>query len=572
MQMMQNDEISIEPSDSTSPGEPNDTACSDKLSNHELSDSPSLNASCELPKSSDANAHRKEKTPSLLDHFLKELDEKNSVESKIEFAIDFMEKSINKEQNADFKAFWEARMKCLALFKENIPPFLRNQYWLKFSELSKQARRLKDLLDTESDFAAEQIDIAVSDIEKGLDHIAEIIANEADLELPIYTEALKKNSSFYNTGQRELKHLNLFATRITSLRKELIKTEMRIRSKNKFFDRLSKAGDRIFPRRKELIQEISQVFSSDVENFIQQCFHQENRYPIFDLREEIKALQAAAKVFTLNTQTFSHTRLVLSEYWDKLKEKDKERKQEIDKRKEFFRKNKEELKAQIDEALAKFEREEANPHQSLSFIDEMFTTMRKTDLGKEDVKSLRDSISLFQAKILAKQKTFEDERLKQEEIRNHQKRELFEKYRNKSQELLNQSKELSAEEIVSQKEELTEEIQRSSLSKLEKLELDKLFKQFKEILREKKEQALMALPADEKLALQQLKELLLQKKEQRNECKERVEHYRKLLGSSNLSFEKSLEYNSCMVAEKESYEKAQKAVQDIEMKIGKLET
>lgn len=556
MQTMQNEELSTNHSDSLNSSEQVDPGVS-----HESHSTPPRDA-----------GSRKEKAPSILDQFLKELDQKNSVESKIEYAIDFMEKSIAKEQNADFKAFWEARMKCLTLFKENIPPFLRNQYWVKFSELSKQARRLKDMLDNESDFAAEQIDIAVSDIEKGLDQLADVVKEENGLELPVLAQSLKENFNIYNDGQQELKHLNLFATRITSLRKELIKTEMRVRSKNKFFERLSKAGDRIFPRRKELIQEISQVFAADVENFIEQCFRQENRYPTFDLREEIKALQSAAKIFTLNTQTFSQTRLVLSECWDKLKEKDKERKIEFDKRKEFFKQNAEELKKLIDEAVAKFEAGESTLHQSLAFIDEMQGTMRKTDLGKDDVKNLRDSLALFRDKLQEKQRHLDEERLKQEDLRNEQKRELFEQHRKKCQELLDKANDLSAEEIVTQKELLAEEIQKSALSKLEKIELDKLLKQFKEILREKKEQALMALPDDEKLALQQLKELLVQKKEQRNEFKEKVEQFRKLLGTSNLSFEKSLEYNERMVEEKMSYEKAQKAVQEIEMKIGKLET
>lgn len=484
-----------------------------------------------------------------------------------------MEKALQEKDSADFKTFWDARALCLALFKENIPSFLRHQFWAKFSELSREARKLKELLDEESNFAAEQIDIAIGAIEAGLDQIPELLEKESDISLSHDAFALKNRFNFYNKCQKELAHLNLFASRITALRKELIKTEMRVRVKNKFFDRMSKAGDKVFPRRKELIQEISEAFSADIGHFIDKHFSsQESRIPLHDLREEIKALQSAAKLLTLNTQTFSQTRLHLSECWDKLKEKDKERKLEFDKKKEIFKQNAEELKVILEEGNVKFDSGEEPLSASLTFIDSFVSQMRVRELGRDEVKALKEQLKVLQDKVNGKQKEQEEERQKQEEEKAKQKRALFDGFMAQAKTLVEQSEELSLEEILKSKEEFLSSLQKSGLNKAEKTEVEKLLKVLKDVFRAKKERALLTLPQDERLAIQQLKELLLQKREERSEIKERLENYRKLLGSSNLSFEKSMSYNATLAEEKEFFEKAQKDIKEIEVKIEILES
>lgn len=440
----------------------------------------------------------------LFEAFLKEIEGVEASEIKIEKALNFMEKAISQEQGADFRGFWDVRMKCLELFKENVSPFVRGALWNRLSELSKEARKLKEMLDEQSDFAAEQIDIAVQAIEKGLDELGNAIMQGPDFQIPPYAYALKENRNLYKQWQTELEHLNLYAAKITSLRKELIKTDMRVKVKNKFFERMSKAGDRVFPRRKNLIQDISRIFSEDIERFIQTHFENPTRLSIFDLREEIKALQSCAKQFTLNTQSFGKTRLQLSECWDQLKEKEKERKEEIKK--------------------------------------------------EEEVKKAQD-----------------EEKQKQEENRLRQKRELFDSFQGRLNNLLDRASSLESEALIAERDQLAAELQKSALSKAEKIELEKSLKTIKDVLRQKREEALLALPADEQLALEQLKALLLEKQAYRQEIKERMQHYRKLMGSSNLSLEKSMEYSARAREEKEDYEKAGAALEEIEQKIENLE-
>lgn len=526
-------------------------------------------------KKSGKRGPQKEKPAGELSQFLTELDEQKDVEAKLEFSLSFMKACISQDP-PNFKGFWEARIKSLAFFKENIAPSHRAQKWEEFSELSKEARRMKDQLDEQSDFASEQIDIAIGAIEKELEELAEMLkAEDAHLPsiLPPDAYALAENSDFYHITQNELHHLNLLATRITSLRKELIKTEMRIRTKNKFFDRLSKAGDLIFPRRKTLIHDLSQTFMDDIEKFIHHHFSErESRESIFNLREEIKALQHTAKLLNLNTLAFSKTRLSLSECWDKLKEQDKERKIELDKRKDEFKKNESEFKEMIEATAAKFESGELSPSLTQNALDEISTQMRNKELGRDEVKTLRTLLTEIKDKIHAKQKEHETKRLKQEEERVQQRRELFQEFRGKIEAFLNSAKELSSEALLQQKEELASEFQKSTLSKPEKIELEKLLKSLKDILREKKEIALRSLPADDRQALQQLKELLKQKQEERQEIEEIREFYRKQSGLSGISFEKGLEYSALIAEQREKFEKAQEAVKEVEKKIDELES
>src|SRR5207245_6166141 len=134
------------------------------------------------------------------------------------------------------------------------------------------------------------------------------------LDAGILIPDLQRHYDRYNTLQRELQLLNSYASRTSALRKELMKTEMRIRQKNAFFSRLSQIGDTIFPRRKELIQEVSKLFIDDVEQFIQRTFAGElHTSELIRVSEEIKLLQSFAKVRTLTDEACPQTRSRMSE-------------------------------------------------------------------------------------------------------------------------------------------------------------------------------------------------------------------------------------------------------------------
>ena len=215
-----------------------------------------------------------------------------------------------------------------------------------------------------------------------------MLSHVQEVTFPYPCLSLKKKQGFYNQLQTELLLLNTLAARINGLRKEVVKTEMRIRTKNKLFERLSLCGDRVFPRRKELIKTISQEFTQDIEQFVTSHFgeHDQQGVPLYALREEIKALQSMAKVLTLNTHSFTETRLKLSGCWDKLKDLEKDRKKEIAHKKQAFKQSFDAAMEKIS-ALAEICKGEVTLEEANRQASDIAAFMRDLELGRDEVGS-----------------------------------------------------------------------------------------------------------------------------------------------------------------------------------------
>lgn len=500
--------------------------------------------------------------------FMKELDQLNDVDAKLQRAIEFMEAALSQNGSPHFKSFWDARTICLQLFKENISPAIRSILWEKYSELSKEARRLKEIFDEQSAFAAEQIGIAIEGIETDLSQFAEHLEKMTPVEFPFACHSLNEKLSMYKGMQKELNLLNAQASRINALRKELIRTEMRVRQKNRFFQRLSAAGDLVFPRRKDLISDISQQFIADIESFISNNFTKENiDHSLFSLREEIKALQAIAKVLTLNTQSFTLTRSKLSECWDKIKGVEKERKKVRAQQKAAFKENVDNILAKIHEFNKVMQENPLSLNDANKQLDEIASEMRSVELSRDDVKLLRDELNNARKPILEKLKTEEKDRHDQAMERDRQKREKNQALRDELDALVSSAATYDADKIESQRDALLEKIAGAAVSKSEKIELERKLKPLRDIIIEKKEQSLMALSDDDRQAIQQLKEVLKQRKERRQEIKNQIEVLRKAKGSSGFDFEQAMSYDTQLNAEKDRLEKINQGILEIEQKI-----
>lgn len=258
------------------------------------------------------------------------LQQATPVEEKIVACLEAMTQSLGGEGSPYFREFWQVKQLCLPLFKESIAPKMRSQLWGQYVELSVEAKRLKEILEEQSAFACEQIELAIQSIERDLT-LQEALVEQCQLDSFIDESiALKEHLETYQRLQRQLCVFGQFAARVHSLRKEVINTEMRIRIKNRCLTRLSTCADQIFPKRREWIQEISLLFQQDIQKFVETHFEKEElkALPLHEIIEEIKCLQAVAKQLTLNTVAFTETRLALSRCWESVKSKDKERKVE----------------------------------------------------------------------------------------------------------------------------------------------------------------------------------------------------------------------------------------------------
>jgi hypothetical protein len=504
--------------------------------------------------------------------FLAALAAIDEVDGKLSRTIAFMEAALSTDQGVPyFKNFWEARALALQFFKENSSSSSRTELWNKYAELSKEARRLKEMLDEQSAYAAEQIEIAVRALELEQENAAEQVANAPAQNFLENARSLQEAASYYYSAQGELNFLNAHAGRVTGLRKELIRTDMRVRQKNQFFRRLSQLGDRIFPRRKELIKEISQRFTADIEKFMQENFASDGEIAQpFALRAEIQALQNVAKTLTLNTQAFSYARSRLSEAWEKIKVVDKERKKERVQQKQYYRHNKElflEQLATLKDTLEAAEVPIATVRQQL---DDISREIQRTPLGRDDLTALREVYAPLRQVVTDRLAAEEQERLQRIQERDQQRKAAVDQYKGEIAALLAvEDADISAVEAA--RDSLAERLHTVQLSRLEKQEFDRLLKQVRDALADRREKALLSLPDSDRQAILQLKMFLKERQEQRQEVKAQLEQYRKMKSASTLDFEKAMELSNQMADDKERLGKISAAIGEIESKLLELE-
>lgn len=506
------------------------------------------------------------------EQFLQALRAAHEPERKLDIVIQFMQERLAQTGVPHFKEFWDARRICLDLFKENINPTSRVNLWARYSELCRQARKLKEIFDEQSAFAAEQIEIAVAAIEDDISKIAELLEKQAPVELGITCRSLETHMDEYSDLQRELNLLNTYATKTSALRKELIKTEMRIRQKNKFFERLSKLGDAIFPRRKELIQKVSKLFTDDVDNFIKTTFVNELKtVQLFSIRDEIKDLQSIAKVLTLNTEAFSSTRKTLSECWDSIKNVVKERRKEASEQKSSYKQYRDQFVGELDALKASFDAKEQPANVLDAKLDELVDRMRNATLGKLEIRELRDIVRELRQAFTVHTQNEDSIRRDLANKKEQERKARISALRQELQSLGSDQNKLDSEVMEKALEPLAKEVATLSVPRAEKQEFDKFVRNVRDLIAEKKEQKLLSLSEGDREAIGKLKDLLKEKKANRQQIKTQIDTWRKESGSSGMDFAAALQYNDMIQNEKQRLERLELGIDEIQAMITKLQ-
>jgi hypothetical protein len=493
-------------------------------------------------------------------------------EEKVAYGLQFMRSSISQEGSPRFREFWEARRQILGCFKENLNPAIRSKLWGEYVELTVEARRLKEILEEQSAFAIEQIDLAIQAIESDLAHFQERLQKGEPFAFPARSDTLAAKTESYGKLQSELNLLNTLASRLNALRKEVIKTDMRIRFKAKFFKRLSQLGDQIFPRRKELIETVSGEFERDVDSFVEKYFKGKEGVgaPYYALREEIKALQGMAKVFTLSSGAFNRTRMKLSECWDIVRALEKEHKKEIFEKKQVSSEKRSGVEKKIEELKPRSA--EMNLRDLDKEIDLISKEMREASLHRDDVRHLQGELAKLRAPHVAAQEQRARALEEAEKEALKMKREKIARMKEAAANLQKEGPDLDLDAFVSRYDQLIESLQSLEASRVEKQQLETSLRPLKDLLADKKDQAVLNLSDDDRKTLENLNTVLHQKKERRQEVKDLLELHRKTLGSSGLDFEKAIQLRELIDQEKERLEKANAAIKEIEDKIDELES
>lgn len=518
--------------------------------------------------------NRKEVKIGSLELFLKELEKLSNSEEKIRFCLDFMRSSLSNFRLPRFRDFWESKKACLLLFQDFLTPMARSHLWAEYIGLSNEARQIKERLDEQSAFATEQIDLAIGALEKDLQQYDELVRQGLPLSFSLWPWFLEKKREIYHGLQTHLSLLNILAARINGLRKEVIKTEMRVRFKNQFFDRLSSVGDKVFPSRKEVIRKISSEFAADIGEF-EKGFFQEEVDPavsLFELNKEIKALQIVAKELTLDTHAFNKTRLQLSQCWDLLKQREKERKKEVAQKKLEFKKN---FKLVMDKIKVLAEKCQATTftlNEASKLSSEIVNYMYRLELGREEVRDLKDEVQKAKTPLFDRFKKEKEDREKELEEIQQRKCEKLDLLKKEIKKLITSSSDLTAEEMTLLRNAFSKQLSCLSLTAAEKDLFDELLKQVRDKIIEKKDQAMFKLSQDDKNTLDQLSRVLEEYKLQRQEIRAQVKEYRKALAGSGFDFEKAMRYQELMDGEETRLEKITDAIDEIERKIASFKT
>jgi len=500
--------------------------------------------------------------------FFNELSQKEKAEEKLRYTLDFMQKILSSNKGPVFRDFWEAKRLCLDFFKEKLSSHAREIFWNEYLELSNEIRRLKEILNEESSFAQEQIDLAIQAVEKDLENFDQRLGELVEIELPVESKILQKNGPQYIQLQKELTLLNTFAGRLSGFRKELIQTQIRIRHKNRLFLKLSQLGDSVFPKRKEKIEILSALFLEDVEQFLNQ-YQKHEKGPFFDLKDEIKALQKFAKVLTLNTFAFTQSREKLSHCWDQIKEKEMAHRTKQEKWKESCKEDFNQLVSQIETFQQECNAFKITPSKADEKTNQFLSKMKELQLGRSEIKTLKKRLDEAKKPLEEKEKQEREKQKEEEKKKQKLQKQAHQLLLKKIMEVLHQAEALSLDALVEKWEIFVKEKKDLVLSGVEEIILADRLASIADHVQEKKWRQLLEQAPDE-LAFA-LRTLLSERHKERSKLKEALEKHRKIIGGSGLNLEQSMLYQELISNEKIRLDAIEMMIEEIEEKLFDLE-
>jgi len=484
--------------------------------------------------------------------FRTSFEQTKEVEKKIELSLAFMQTILRQSAGISMKDFWEAKKLCFPLFKQKINPIKRHHFWSEYLELADEARKLKEIMDEETAFSIEQIELAIESLEKTVEDYDTFVKNFSPHKLPPIPKPLITEEATYLAVQKELQFLKTMISRLDALRKETLATDMRISHKNRILKRLSKLGDFLFPKRKKLIAMVSNTFICGVENFVKNHFSKEagrktaSPYTMFS---KIKNIQSFAKCLMLNTASFIKTRTMLNECWDKIKEQEQKHKKEIDEHTKKQKKNFETFFKRVSQFIAFCEKNEKLQRDKI--IDEaqlLQDEMQKLSLSREQSITLRKQIQKARSNALAK---LSDKRVRESEV--------VQDLKNKLAQVIEGKANVSLKELQDTESELKATFNYLYLSNETFLLLERNFSDLRSFICDKK--------GETATSKEELEELFCERETLLEEIKNQMEVYRKKMGGSHLDFEKAMIYRELFDSAKIHLKKEMEALQGLEEKL-----
>lgn len=482
---------------------------------------------------------------------------------RVRLCIVVMRQSLSKPNYPAFVLFWEAKKSALDSFKEISTPTVRSALWEEYIELTKEARRLSDLLQEQNAFSLEQIHLAVQVLEKDLEEEANKISSMDRITFPKEASILLDRETIYNNNQLQLNFIHAMASRIQTIRKELISIPTSMKHKGKLLQRLSSLGDQIFPRRKKMIQEMSALFYEDVQRFISKYFEtkttvsKEKSPPLYLLKEEIKAFQKMAKVFSISSECFFSTRKLLGKCFDTIKQKEKERRLGYQEKKQKTQQAFESIYQEIQNFGKWITLDTFSKKTYSDKLKELIENMERVPFVHEQVKILRGELE--KQKQLAEDKHFQKDSCSSSAT----KRDEVAAFLRECHAAIEKANAISIQELV----DLREDVIRKSLTMKFNLEEEIQYQLFLIELQiattVKQEEACWQIE-DTREKVQKLTDHLHVTFACKEEVKLQVESLRKLNSSSGLNFQQALLCRDCIQKARDYIEKINDSIEKLE--------
>lgn len=489
-----------------------------------------------------------------------------TIEERLTLCLEKMQESLEQKQEPNLSQFWQAKKECVLLFKEKISPQKRNQFWQKYIKLSDEGRIVRDFLDEEALFAIEQIELAIVDVEKQFQLIEESKCT-IQLEFPRSPQAFIRIYDSCCNLQNLIQQAQLLAIRLQELRKEISIMSMRMKIKGRFFDRLSLICDKLFPKRNEMIAQLSELFFQTVQDFVRKNFsenHQQLKRNCYFLQNEIREIQAVAKLFSLSTKVFAETRKELSRCWDQLKEIEKEKKEDFSQMKEQSDSNSQKIEKMIQELS---EEKDLSEKEVMSRLKEIQKEMQGSML-------LRKQIAILEKKCELIAKPFEEAKEKaKEELREKRKQALLLEEQNVKafldklvllqQSIPSESLDITRSTIHNLEASLTQLECADARKKMLKQRLKEVMTAFAQV----EEKALLFQATGSQEDQKRLSLILESKIAQREKLKAFLEECRKERGKSCLDFQKAIELSEKIEKGKAELQALEQSILDFDNKI-----
>jgi hypothetical protein len=516
------------------------------------------------PAEATAQAKPEAQPSEAVKKFIESLSSLTSDEEKMKTLIAFLKESLSQGGRPRFKDFWDARRLALTTMQkegQEVAPALVAE----LTEVSQEARRMKNALDEQSAAAVSAMEQTIQALEVDVHHLPEVIRATAEIEM--WPASLKAREAFYREAQREAGVLNQLAQRLTNLRKEVLSTDMRIRTKNQLLARVSGAGDKIYPRRKELIGQLSQAFSEDVAQFVAAHFSGEQILGMLNQhREEIKALQQIAKQLVLNAASFNKTRAQLGEAWDKVKKADQERKrvrQERESAAQAANSAVEEkitaLEAKVKEAL---EGDVAAAAAADALKGEALQVLRSVNMHRDQVKVAKDRIFGAVKPLEQKESDAREEKRRAARGQEEAYRKKVEALEAQVAEFLSKASGLSMDALKAELNTLSSTIAQGAIMLADQERLERQLGAAGDILLRQQASA---------GAAEELPQLVREIKKRRAELRSSVDQLRKSRGGSALDVSKGLQLEQDLNLEKERLDQINQLLYEVETRLYQLQ-